>query len=153
MSKKNVLNGTYKTVIDRGGLLPSSRTYRTRTYKDGYLTNERNVSISFTSIFTIVFALLLVAGLFSFLSGTGQPKTFYSFMKLIETTQAPDMSGFLGFLQNSTDFLNAALPDWLSWLATPWEILSSLLSLFSLLLQGFVYLFNFVRAFMLWLIV
>lgn len=150
---KRVLDGTYKTMINRGGLLPSSRTYRTRTYNNGYLTSERNVTVSFSSLFTMVFALLLVAGLFSLLSGSGQPKTFYSFMKMLETVPTVDMSGFLGFLQNSSDFLNAALPDWLAWLAAPWEILSSLLSLLSLFVQGFVYLFNFVRAFMLWLIV
>lgn len=145
-----VKDGTYSTTIKRGGFINGRTTTLKRTYKGGMLTDQSSVTRSNASIFQLVFMLLIITALLAVMTGTGQPKTFYSFLKMMEGVSAPDFTWLReGISSVIVPVLD--LPSWLAWLGNFWNAIVGIFRLIVFLVEGALYIVSFAWNLLGWL--
>lgn len=105
---------------------------------------DRN-SKAFSSIFSIIFFLLIVVALFWNLSGRSSFPTLESFLEMLQEVPAIG-TNWISFIDFSLD-----LPDWLNWLNSVLSFFEGIVQLGSFIIVGLLNVVPFILYFLRWI--
>lgn len=120
---------------------------RSKYNQYGDLRGEQSSTFSI-NLFGIILVILLACSAMAILGSTdGEPKTFYSFLQMMQDVPSWDVSWLTELVQYSI-----SLPDWLSFLNTVIDFLTGLASAGIFLLTGILQALTFIVYILGWIL-